>query len=300
MKNISILFVLVLGSIFISSCGDDDSVSTLSDLETLKLNINGLEDLGQDFVYEGWIIVDGSPVTTGIFTVNASGELSETEFVLDKEDLDRTSAFVLTIEPSPDPDPAPSAVHILAGDFNGSTAADLSVGHGAALADDFTSAKGDYILATPTDGSNDTDEKSGVWWLDLAAGPGAGLDLPELPQGWEYEGWAVVDGQPLSTGKFTSVTGSDDFNGFSGNAGGPPFPGEDLLNNAPAGLDFPVDLSGRTVAISIEPSPDNSAAPFVLKPLVGAVPADALDHTVYGMSNNALNTNPTGSINIKL
>ena len=141
-----------------------------------------MEDLGSDFTYEGWIIVDGSPVTTGTFDVAADGTLSRTSFEVEAADLEAASTFVLTIEPQPDNDPAPSAVHILAGDFSG-TNANLTVGHSAAIATDFTASTGDYILATPTDGM-DNNEASGVWWLDNSgAAPVAGLDLPTLPEG---------------------------------------------------------------------------------------------------------------------
>ena len=69
---------------------------------TLTLNINGLEDLGADALYEGWIIVSGSPVSTGTFSVDANGNLSKTEFELDANELSAATAFVLTIEPNPD------------------------------------------------------------------------------------------------------------------------------------------------------------------------------------------------------
>jgi hypothetical protein len=160
-----------------------------------------------------------------------------------------------------------------------------------------STATGDYILATPTDGTNGTDENSGVWWLNNSSGSAvAGLSLPALPAGWEYEGWAVINGTPVSTGKFTSVSGADLAAPYSGTTAGPAFPGEDLLTNAPSGLNFPTDLAGQKVVISIEPSPDNSAAPFLLKPLVGEVPATATDHTVYNMANNAAGSNPTGTV----
>lgn len=280
------MFFLVILSVY--SCKDDN------DTTSFDLNINGLEDLGADYRYEGWLIVDGDPVTTGVFTVDGSGDLSETSFDVNESDLASASMFVLTIEPTVDPDPAPSDVHILAGAFSGGTAS-LTVGHSAALGNDFTASTGGYILATPTDGM-DNNEKSGVWFLDPAAGPGAALDLPTLPAGWAYEGWAVIDGSPVSTGTFTDIASADLAAPFSGTMGGPPFPGEDFLNNAPSGLSFPTDLTGTTIVISIEPSPDNSAAPFTLKPLVGGVPADALDHTLYGMNNNAAATNPTGTV----
>ena len=38
-----------------------------------------------------------------------------------------------------------------------------------------------------------------------------------------------------------------------------------LLENAPAGLTFPLDLRGKTAVISIEPYPDNSACSFYFK-----------------------------------
>lgn len=288
MKNLILAFAASL--LLIVGCTEDTPTTG-----TLNLSITGLEDLGSDYAYEGWIIVDGAPVSAGIFTVDASGNLSQTSFELDAADLENASTYVLTIEPSPDSDPAPSDVHILAGDFNNSSA-DLTTKHGAALGTDFLDAMGTYILATPTDGANDTDENSGVWWLDPTAGPGPGLTIPPLPAGWKYEGWAVVDGTPVSTGTFLSASGSDDSAPFSGDTAGPAYPGEDLLRNAPAGLNFPTDLAGMTVVISVEPDPDNSAAPFLLKPLVGNVDAGATDHTPYDMNNNAGATNPQGSV----
>lgn len=272
------------------ACGDDDSANPA---DNLTLNFSGLENLGDQATYEGWIIVDGSPVSTGTFDVDDSGNLTQSTFTVDQDDLDNAATFVLTIEPVPDNDPAPSDVHILAGDFSGVNAP-LTVDHGAALASDFTSATGGYILATPTD-TDDTNERSGVWWLAPAQGPGAGLDLPTLPAGWAYEGWAVIDGTPVSTGTFTNPGLADDNALYSGDQAGPSYPGEDFLQNAPSGLTFPTDLAGKTVVISIEPVPDNSPAPFTLKPLVGPVPADAADHFLYQMNNNATATNPTGT-----
>lgn len=259
----------------------------------LVVNINGLQDLGPNAMYEGWLIVDGSAKSAGLFSVDANGNMSSTSFELKQEYIDEATAYVLTIEPYPDNDPGPSSTHIVAGDFS-SGSADLTVGHGSALGSDFTSSTGSYILATPTDGMNNN-ENSGIWWLDPAAGPGAGLSLPTLPDGWAYEGWAVINGSPVSTGTFMSATGADDAAPYSGTMGGPAFPGEDFVMNAPSGQTFPTDLAGGTAVISIEPYPDNSADPFVLKPLVGMIPSNAVDHTSYTMDNNATATNPTGT-----
>ena len=115
----------------------------------------------------------------------------------------------------------------------------------------------------------------------------AGLDLPALPEGWKYEGWAVMNGRPISTGTFSDVSDFDDnatTSPFKGDAGdGPAYPGEDYLQNAPAGLTFPTDLRESTIVISVEPSPDNSSAPFTLKPLAHMVPVNAMTHTAISM-----------------
>ena len=276
----SILFVLIF--------------SFSANSQTVTLNINGLEDLGANYQYEGWLIVGGMPVTTGTFTVDVNGELSQTIFSVNSSDLINATTFVLTIEPIPDPDPDPSTTHILGGSFMDFDAP-LSVGHTAALGDDYSSIDGKYILATPTNGDN-TDELSGIWFLDLSSGsPEAGLTLPNLPTGWKYEGWAVISGMPVTTGTFTAVDMVDEADPYSGPDPGPPFPGEDFLVNAPPGLTFPTDLSGMTGVISIEPDPDNSTAPFLLKPLVAGIPSNAMDHVTYMMDSNVANSFPTGT-----
>ncbi|SHF00021.1 hypothetical protein SAMN05444274_103208 [Mariniphaga anaerophila] len=296
MKTIKISVLILLSIALFISCDKDDDVSMTGNL---NLNINGLEDLGPDFTYEGWVIVDGAPVATGTFNVDVTGKLSKTTFALDRMTLEKATTFVLTIEPVPDADPAPSKVHILGGDIS-AKAGTLSVEHAAALGTNFANSTGKYILATPTN-NVDTDENSGVWFLDNSTGsPMAGLNLPTLPEGWQYEGWAVINGTPVTTGKFTSVSAADMAAPFSGTNPGPNYPGEDFLMNAPSGLTFPTDLSGAKIVISVEPMPDNSAAPFLLKPLLADVPADAAVHSVHSMGNISTNTNPGGSVNISI
>ena len=289
MKNSFILFII--GGIFVISCkNNDDPAAT----KGLNLNINNLAASSDTEQYEGWIIVDGAPVSTGTFTVAENGTLSQSTFQIDAAMLDAATTFVLSIEPIPDSDPAPSNIKILGGDFSGSQAS-VSVSHGAALGDDFSSATGTVILATPTTETTE-DELSGIWFLDLSSGmPATGLSLPTLPANWKYEGWAVIDGQPVTSGTFTAVDTADDAAPFSGPGMGPSFPGEDYVANAPSMVTLPTNLSGKTLVISIEPSPDNSAMPFMFKPLVVTMPMDAMDHFNYMMMNQS-NTFPAGNV----
>ncbi len=280
MKKI-LLTIAAVGMLTFAACSDD--IENTPKTANLNVAISGLENLGADYVYEGWIIVEGSPVSTGTFSVNDSGELSNTSFEVDAGSLATAGKFVLTIEPANDTDPAPANTKILAGDFSGSSANVSSTG----IVGDFSAASGKYILATPTDGMSNN-ERSGIWFLDISGGsPAAGLSLPTLTAGWKYEGWVVINGTPISTGTFTDVAAADDnaaTTPFKGNENnGPGFPGEDYIQNAPAGLTFPTDLRGTTVVVSVEPDPDNSPNPFTLKPLAHTVPTDAADHVTLTM-----------------
>ncbi len=256
----------------------------------LTLHIDGLPDLGAGWAYEGWLIVDGSPFSTGIFTVDDHMMMSAETFPIDPDMLSKAAAFVLTIEPSPDSDPAPSPVHILAGDFNGDTAS-LSVAHSAALGSDFTAVTGAYVLAAPTGGAG-ADYKNGIWFLDPTNGPSASLTLPELPAGWVYEGWVVpadASMAPVSTGRFTAadMVDRDGAGSTAGPSAAPPFPGQDFINPA-------MNLVGYGVVITIEPEPDTSLAPFGLKPLAASAIQDLSGEALQPLENQAASF-PTGT-----
>lgn len=292
-------FALLAITAFLVACDNDDSTS----LADFNVTINGLEDLGTTAQYEGWIIVGGNPISTGTFTVDGNGTLSTTSFSVNAENLAAATKFVLTIEPIPDPDPAPADAKLLAGDFNNGNSATLSTGVAPALGD-FSNAAGTYFLRTPTDeapgSGNNGNDIYGVWFGTPGMPPTPNFTLPELPAGWVYEGWVIGAAGPISTGTFTNTTAAprDSGNPFSGTLFnvGPPIPGEDFFNAAPAGETFPLDIRGRSVVISVEPVPDNSPAPFLLKPLLSNVDANAATApTSHAFSQN-LGTIPTGTV----
>ena len=170
-----LIFGLLAFPFLFTACNDDEAVPTPTTTGEITLNLSSLDDLGDNYVYEGWIIVDGSPVTTGTFTVDADHNLSETTFTVDATQLEAATKFVLSIEPTNDTDPAPSDVKYLAGDFAGN---DAPVNTG--IVGDFSAAAGKFILTTPTTTTSD-DNLSGVWFLDNSSGsPVASLVLPTL------------------------------------------------------------------------------------------------------------------------
>lgn len=294
--------LLLLPAVMMVGCNNDDDSDNVDDpstpsTSTLTVNIAGLEDLGSEAQYEGWIMVDGTPVSTGTFTVDASGNWSANTFSVNSTQLAAATKYILTVEPIPDPDAAPSDQKLVAGDFSGDKA-DISTAIAPAIGD-FSTAAGTMFLRTPTDetGMNNGNDENGVWFGTPGAPPTSGLTLPTLPDGWAYEGWVIGDAGPISTGTFTAFDAVDASNIYSGteNNAGPPIPGEDFFLNAPAGETFPLDVRGRTVVISIEPVPDNSAAPFLLKPLLATVPTTAdVAPTTYNFDQN-LASLPTGT-----
>lgn len=294
MKKILTLLVL---SVLIVSCGDDDSPSVS---DNLNISISGLEDLGATAQYEGWIIVNGAPISTGVFQVDGNGTLSQTAFTVDPTNLAAAAKFVLTVEPIPDTNAGPSDQKLLAGDFAG-TNTSLSTGVAPALGS-FDTVAGQLFLRTPTDEAagtgNNMNDIYGVWFGTPGMPPTSGLTLPTLPTGWAYEGWVIGDAGPISTGTFNSTSDRDSGNGFSGTESnaGPPIPGEDFFNNAPNGETFPLDIRGRTVVISVEPVPDNSPAPFLLKPLWVGVASDAATAPATHALNQNLGSIPTGTV----
>ncbi|OAD40768.1 anti-sigma factor [Polaribacter atrinae] len=292
-KILNLAIAFAIATTFVA-CSDDEDNNSVPTTGSLTVDFTGLEVLGADFVYEGWLIVNGSPVSTGTFT---SVDFPQT-YTVGIDDLQAATTFVLSIEPAGETGAdalAPAATKILAGDFSGDTAnvnSDNIVVDATGDILGLGSSWGKYILATPTD-NDDTNEASGIWFLDNTNDPTiSGLGLPTLTDGWKYEGWVVIDGTPVSTGTFTAVDAADDnaatspYKGSVGN--GPDYPGEDYVTGSAAGVDFPTDLKGKTVVISVEPSPDNSTAPFTLKPLAHFVPADAENFTVITMGAGPL------------
>jgi len=265
---------------------------TFNETEALHMEYSGVEPLGADYVYEGWLIVDGYPVSTGVFSVTAGGMAVPSTVLVDAEDAMNAAMFVLTIEPTDDMDPSPSFTHYLAGSFGRAFETVLTVDHPAALGDDFMAdAMGDYILETPSTAGIAGDYNQGIWFLDPSMGPGASLDLPVLPGGWMYEGWvAGVDG-PVTTGRFLdpAMVDMDGAGPYAGPDGYPPFPGQDYI------MPPMVLTDGFAAVISIEPEPDNDPGPFALKPLVDMNIDDVGAGVVQGMANNS-SAFPTGYI----
>ena len=247
--------------------------------ESITQSASGLEPL-VGLHYEGWSIIGGSPVSTGrwnieadgtVVSVDASGTATGTLGTTDSfvspvsADHANSTAYVLTLEPNGDTDAGPSKVHIVAGRYNGNTA-EAVVENRSAIGTDFAEVAGSFILAAPTGGADD----QGLWYFN---GESSALSLPDLPEGWNYEGWVVdtAAGVPYSTGIFHDASGPD-WDGAGPYAGPnaenfPPVPGQDFVQGMPLDLD-----NGNFITvISVEPADDPDPAPFAIKILTSDI-----------------------------
>ena len=124
MTRKNLLLAIATFGLLSTSCDNDDD--NLPSKKNLTINITGLEALGSDYVYEGWVIVNGAPISTGTFTEVNSGQT----FSVDAVQLDAATKFVLSIEPAGETGTAavtPADTKLVVGDFSGNSAV-VSVG----------------------------------------------------------------------------------------------------------------------------------------------------------------------------
>jgi hypothetical protein len=301
-------FVLVFATLilFITGCDYFDNGDTLN-VSKFETNLSGLPAIPDTMIFVGWFQWENKG------TLN---KVAERVFVLDADvngnityssekpllSLQRAELFYLTVEKKSmanDSGLVPSNRVLLSGSFS-YAAANLSISDNASK---LSNAVGYFSLSTPTNGLN-TDELSGVWFVDSSStSPVSGLKtLPELYSGWIYEGWVDINGQLISTGRFSDPEQSDLYSGYSGSLAGFDFPGEDFLNNAPAGLTFPLNLSDAKVYVSLEYNDGrpNGSAPFLVI-LEGTVPTSAQNDVSYNLNrSNKVLTSGYGLMTVDL
>lgn len=303
------------------------SSSTSGSKDSISVNFPALPVLGANYVYEAWLIVDGTYVSIGTFALSSTDPLVTTlahkkNYYASADNVKKATAFLLSIEPLKDSDPKPSQVKFLAGDFSSSTAttATVTMSHkstfGVGFIEKLKAATVKATVYSPTDGRlHDT---CGIWFVDSVTGTSPGItNLPELSASWKYEAWLVINGnilkvpdiskaRPISLGTFTTASGADGGNPHCGTQPAPAFPGEDLLTNPPQGFldnSFPYVIKDTDIGmISLEPNPDTDPnLPFSVKPFAiffsNPVKAGfATNPGLYIIGLDALNPEPTGTI----
>lgn len=302
--------LLALGA----GCGDNGGPTGPTGSSTITLSFESLQPILGGVNYQAWVLAKnggnyyGYPLV--LFNLDEEGQLVDPasgDQIGNSFDADLAPEEVLgvgiSLEISPVLVDYSSYTFIMGGmtaaDGTATlTAADDSLGMGV----DLSGAEGNYLLGTLTDTDPEND-LGGIWFVDPSDGDYvAGLNLPEAPVGWDYEGWVEVDGVALSTGKFFLPSGADGANLYSGSVNGPLFPGEDFFTDPPSGIAFPVDLSGAKVFITLEPwqgwdaFPDD---PFYLRLMEADIPENALPLTPYPLTSVVNQYLPSGTATVQ-
>ncbi len=317
------LYLIIFGAIaLLVSCQNNKVYSPQDQITQVEMNISGLQDLGDSCWYEGWLMWGESNEvieSVGVFKVDGQGNLTPSSLKVNLGQMQQAQAFLLTIEEDDVPGyivtttttpdtviydsvAGPSVYQLMSGLLRANTA-EMALGHPNFNEYDFSLSTGSYLLNTPTD-INNTNPKSGVWFVDKdSLGlPVQGLGTTAISGRWNYEGWVVIDGTPVSTGRFRNPAIADDGNPYSETSGTAyRFPGEDFLRNAPSGVTFPADLSGHSVYITlIAPRPAKANSPFAeMKLLEATVPSNAVSGTVYEMTNGSAKL-PSGTVTLNI
>jgi len=288
----SLLLFLSLYIITFSGCKNDPDIVTVADDGTqMTINLQNLPAIGDTVKYVVWIEGLDYYAKLGVIDNIASQSANKT-FAPLLENLRKANAVIVTIQSANDT--VPGNLRILSGGIQANKGS-LNIFNvtsiGAAL--DTTTAV--YSLFTPTDTVN-TQQKSGLWFVNYNGGsllPGL-INLPELSAGWKYEGHVHTGTTMLSTGRFTEADAADEQAAYSSTHRQINFPGEDFLNNPPAGITFPVDLAGANVSIVIVPS--NNVFQNGITIFSAQIPADAAPFTNYNMDKQ--NVFPAGNFTI--
>jgi len=133
-------------------------------------------------------------------------------------------------------------------------AALLSTGHPFSISLNLTTMGGTFRLLTPNITNNDT---SGIWFVDIDSTnsyvPSLNISGQTDTSGWRYVILVTQNSQTFSLGSFIDPLGACDDSTYSGTL---PirFPGQNLVQNAPAGLTFPISLAGAEVSIYVKPT----------------------------------------------
>lgn len=285
----AILSLIVFSFLYLSACSDDVTTSIVN-TETGKLTISleRLPLLSDSTHYAVWIFGKDS-VKLDNFKVTANSASYSKEYNVKLGHIQGTKFVAVTIEhdSSTRNDSVSRGIRFLAGSLFGNNAA-LTVKSEIAFNNDFSTIAGKYALFTPTDNLN-PEKRSGIWFVnytDTLITPG--LTLPALPSGWEYNAWIDFGGTVLATGGFRVASTKDFDSTYCGPLRVPSYPGEDFLRNAPTGLTFPINLSGKSIKVTIQPQLLKLKRPFGIELLKVTIPTDAVAMKTYVLEKNII------------
>jgi hypothetical protein len=284
--------------IIISSCTDNITTTVVTESDgTVSISLNYLPLLSDSTHFAVWVFGKDSVKLDNFKVANSGASYSKT-YDVKLGHMQGAKYLAVTIEHDSSTlnDSISRGRRFLAGIFSANKV-NLSVKTDIAFNNDFSTVTGKYTLFTPTDTVNAV-KKSGIWFVKNVDAPPIlpALVLPSLPAGWEYNAWVTIDGKLLKTGGFRSASIKDNDSTYCGPLSIPNYPGEDFLNNAPTGVSFPVDLSGKTLFITIQPTDWKLDRAFNLEILKATIPANATEFVSYDLEKNLVLPSGSGTV----
>lgn len=282
------------------ACGESPVIPSplpraLGDVRGVIAVFNDLLPLPQEVgIYGLWISSTEAFGFLGTFNINESGQTVDRDgnliprFTVVDVNLAKALSVVVSVELFNSNPESPSGNVIMQGPFSEGVA-QMSV----PIPNAIQSAAGTYRVQTPTDGP-DTNEASGIWAIDADGNPS--LDLPEATAGYVYEHFLFLEGREILMGRFNVVDELDSVNAYIDDLFPPPeVPGDDFLRNSPAGLDFPTNLGGSLLIVTLEPRVLDSIHPSQLVVLEAVLPLGLVGGETITMINRTANF-PTGTV----
>ena len=239
--------------------------------------------------YVLWVVAAGQAQRMGVLDEPEDGRLTGT-VTLDGLEPEAIEAVLVAVEGAQIADEPLT----LLGGVVADGVADLAVEHDAALGAALDGASGTFLLGSPSDQT--APEQAGIWFLQVTAGgTDASLELAPPPEGWVYEAWGTRDGITLSAGRFEAADASSFDVPHNGPDPIPSLPGGDFVAQPPDDVEFPWELHGATVAVSLAPADLDPGAPLVIV-LKGDTPDPADHHVDYDLARPQ--RRPTGTATI--
>jgi hypothetical protein len=323
MKKIIVFLLTFL--FFMIGCKQEQLLSPSERVSKIDLQIAGLNAPGDSAHYEAWLKWLNKTNTGDVEIFENLGTMTnDNGMYVISEDINQgyiQGGLSVVVSVETDTASQPGPYRIIGADLQANYGF-FSIGSNEVLDFDFKIATGYYFLDTPSENPPSQNPNSGIWFAKLDTTIKAVLDslgnvidydttiaiiqgldlqdltLPEIPSGWNYEGWVIFGSDTLSTGIFRKPTGADLGSDYNGPRPGYAFPGGDFIRNAPAGLTFPTDLSGREVLITLTPGyPSKANKPFSLTVFRTTVPANAQAMKTYGF-DNVSETFPEGDLKV--
>ena len=332
------IIIIIAFILSLLGCQKTDLLNPADQVSKIEFQVSGLNAPGDSTWYECWLMWttgEGDNIanvfeSVGLLT-NNNGNVYSKSVDVNLGYLQQMLHLVITMETDTytgyrieqtsttiDTFKGPSSYRIIAAKI-AANSGKFNVGNDIILDYEFETAQATFILDTPTDTTN-TNLKRGIWFVNLDStfseikdSTGVvigtdttvemrnGLELPELPKDWLYEGWVVFGSDTISIGTFAIPIGADDSSKFgAGLAGDYNYPGEDFISNPPDGVVFPADLTGVEAFVTIKPTyPEKANKPFTLIPFKTTIPVNGESKKVYYMENNS-DTFPTGDLSITI